>query len=224
MINKDELEIDKLELKTVKAFFEWRNTNGKSVEDINRKYTCNDKLNWQHVDVLYSFLGIYAIGFWVYNKDLCKTTDFEIKCDGKRVYSENFLSSVQNSDKYNVEELNQVVIPFLKIYGSLGNVFPMWPGGNVHKGNAMIGCLDIPERYFNIYYDWFLALMEIYKDNICFKDVINKETPKLPKYSSLKNFLKSVNETQKYKNYINDICKKIEQRNTDLINILKNYK
>lgn len=39
----------------------------KNIEDLFRNIT--DKLGWQYTDVLYSFLGIYVLGLYAFDKD-----------------------------------------------------------------------------------------------------------------------------------------------------------
>ena len=39
----------------------------KNIEDLFRNRT--DKLGWQYTDVLYSFLGIYVLGLYAFDKD-----------------------------------------------------------------------------------------------------------------------------------------------------------
>lgn len=204
------------ELETVKDFFVWRNNPGKNVEKLNIKKT--KYLGWKNTDVLYSFLGIYAIGVWVYNKEKFRNTDYMIFCKNsqQRIYSEKFLREIQTSTDYELNELNKQSEKLLRIYSLLGNVIPMWPGGNVAKGKANNGCFDIPERYFNLYYDWFLALRRIYKTNIFLDGIINMGTPKQNKYKDLTMFLESVNTPEKYIKFIDDICHNIETRNDKL--------
>jgi uncharacterized protein with ParB-like and HNH nuclease domain len=58
------------------------------------------------------------------------------------------------------EELNA----FLKVYFSIGNVIPIWPGGNTARG--VMGLYDIPEIFFRIYSEWTQRLIELYP-NAC---------------------------------------------------------
>lgn len=41
------------------------------------------------------------------------------------------------------------LLDFLKLYYSIGNVIPMWPGGNEVRGKK--GIYDLPELFFNMY-------------------------------------------------------------------------
>ncbi len=203
---------------TVEKMFVWRTqTNKTDVEKCHEKET--RKLGWNNTDVLYSFLGIYAIGVYAYNngKMPFKITDFLIKEGRKNIYNDKFLMSIQNSAEYNTKDLNNAIKPFLERYSKIGNVYPIWPGGNTAKGNATIGCFDIPELYFARNYEWFTALLRIYKGNIYFAGYIDKRKPKLKKYSSLKLFLKTVDTPEKYKVFIGSICEIIDNRTVDLI-------
>ncbi len=57
-----------------------------------------------------------------------------------------------------VKALNSYMeISILPKYFDVGNVIPIWPGGNENKGKTK-GCFDIQELYFAKYYDWFKAL------------------------------------------------------------------
>lgn len=37
---------------------------------------------------------------------------------------------------------------FLSVYNSIGNIIPIWPGGN--ESRDKFGCYDLPELYFLI--------------------------------------------------------------------------
>ena len=197
----------------------WKKSKTKdSVESKHKEIT--DKFEWSHTDVLYSFLGIYALGVYAYNKNNGHfyVTDYQIK-DTKHdtnIYCLNYLYIIQSDSEYELNELNKYVEDFIACWSKLGNVFPIWPGGNKARGNAKIGCFDIPERCFATEYEWFLALRRIYKDTIHFDGYIDIGTPKLSKYSTLENFLKTIDTPDKYKEFLKRICKIIEDRTYDL--------
>ena len=207
-------------VKTVEQMFEWKNQKTRvEVEKLYKEIISND-LEWENTDVLYSFLGIYALGVYAYNdKSKFNVTQHEIRIgDGKqKLYSKEFLSSIQSSKEYDVSKLNEVIEPFLNKYSKIGNVFPIWPGGNKAKGLANIGCFDVPELFFAKYYEWFKTLLKVYRSNICFEGYIDKGKPKLKKYSSLEHFLKSVDSPEKYEKFIESICKIIDNRTNDLM-------
>lgn len=54
-------------MKNVEDYMQWRTSEGKSFEDIfNREMNI---LGWTYRDVLYSFLGIYVLGIYVYYEE-----------------------------------------------------------------------------------------------------------------------------------------------------------
>ena len=197
----------------------WKKSKPKySVESKHKEIT--DKFEWSHTDVLYSFLGIYALGVYAYNKNNGHfyVTDYQIK-DTKHdtnIYCLNYLYNIQSDSEYELEELNEYVEDFIACWSKLGNVFPIWPGGNRARGLANIGCFDIPERYFATEYDWFLALCFIYRKTICFTGHINSDTPKMAMYTSLENFLKTIDTPDKYNAFLDRICETINARTKEL--------
>ena len=60
-------------------------------------------------------------------------------------YSEDFILSCVDKCK----ELNnyQGLQQFIDVYETVGNVIPVWPGANVHRGQFC--CYDCPDIYFN---------------------------------------------------------------------------
>ena len=52
---------------SVEEWFNWRDTKKNSVKFVNRERIKN--LEWNRVDVLYSFLGIYTLGVYVKYKE-----------------------------------------------------------------------------------------------------------------------------------------------------------
>lgn len=115
--------------------------------------TCTDYLEWRYTDVLYSFLGVYVLGVNVFYKD-------KVECRGKQIkplhnkegtnkrqlaYSINFIKK----SYYEYEKLNELpkLKEFINVYFEIGNVIPIWPGGNEHRGKSQ--CYDIPDVYFN---------------------------------------------------------------------------
>ena len=212
-------------IRSVKDMLKWESDkNAKSVEQINASYL--KPLDWEYTDVLYSFLGIYALGVYVYNKDLFETTEYFILKKGttQRLYSLNFLQKIQNDDIYDLAFLNKDVLPFIEKYSLCGNVYPTWPGGNTHKGINTNGCFDIPELYFAKNYKWFEVLINMYKDTICLDQYINKTTLTLPQYSGLNAFLSSINTIKNYQDFIIRICNIIEERTEQIEKIATTIK
>ena len=111
-------------------------------------------LGWgDYKDVLYSFLGIFTLGIYIFEKEnvnKCKYSigeDYIIRIDGTRqwLYSRRYISKHfdEFSDLANTKEISD----FAKVYTSIGNIIPIWPGGNEFKGKAH--CYDIPDIFFS---------------------------------------------------------------------------
>ena len=126
-----------------------------TIEDFVKQRTCLEekhqnssvKLGWDYTDVLYSFLGVYVIGLRVYYPEYFIAKGITIRPinDNKQnAYSKKFFK--KHFANYN--ELNEKISNsgFLDKYSSLGNITPIWPGGNTHKGQSK--CFDIPDLYF----------------------------------------------------------------------------
>ena len=207
-------------IKSVKDMLYWESDkNAKSVEQINA--TLLKPLKWEYTDVLYSFLGVYALGVYIYNKSLFETNEYIIFKKGttQRLYSLNFLKKIQIDNNYNLDSLNNDMLPFIEKYFLCGNVYPTWPGGNTHKGINTNGCFDIPELYFAKNYKWFELLINMYKDTICLSEYINKTTLTLPQYSGLNAFLSSISTVESFKDFINRMCTIIEERTKQITKI-----
>lgn len=210
------MKADLPEIKSVNDFLDWKSTPGDDVEDINEKYA--DSLGWINTDVMYSFLGIYALGVWVYNADKFKVTDYYIFVKGtnQSIYSEKFIRNIQNDSSYNLSELNGEIESLINVYFSVGNVMPIWPGGNKEKGVTK-GCFDLPELFFARYYNWYLALRRIYRGTLFLDGFIKKGTPKLKRYSCLREFLKTIDTPEKYKKFLYTVCNNIKNREADIL-------
>ncbi len=151
----------------VSAFFKWKKSGKVSIEDLNEDNKYVSK--WEKRDVLYSVIGIYQIGIFVFHPELCKKTDCTIKSpNGKAFMGLKYLTENVNG-KARFEQygtLNEVFenSKILKIIDSVGNVIPIWPGGNVDRGTRA-GCFDIPDIYFHKKYnDWFEMLSKKYPE------------------------------------------------------------
>lgn len=130
--------------------------------------TKTNKLGWgDFTDVLYSFLGVFVVGLKVYCGENKCANLLEIwaknnkKGNYKIEYSWNFIRAfieyyskevdgeenkkikIAVDELINLKEINN----FISVYSSIGNVFPIWPGGNVNRGTK--GCYDFPDIYFN---------------------------------------------------------------------------
>lgn len=215
----------------IKELLQWKSLYKKgknvpsSVEEYNIDYTnkCGGR---KLTDVLYSFLGIYAIGVWVYNKDNqnCKQELFSISNkihtlnrEGKKqiLCSKKFLNDLQDDEinGINVKNLNEYLEKtFVPVYFHAGNLIPMWPGGNTYRGNQNNGFMDIPEIFFHKYPFWFNALKQ-YPN--AFLDEMGMQIDQ-SRFESLGSFLESVNGVEKYEQYIEDIVKIINNRSENI--------
>lgn len=136
-----------------KSFFKWK-TNPKE-RPTEEKYEQHKIIaQWEKTDVLYSFIGIYQIGIYVFHPNKCRRTDYTIKNENGKYFKTQYLK-----DKFKrYEELNKTIEEsrFIQYIDSIGNVIPIWPGGNIDKGRSY--CFDIPDIYFKKYENWFSAL------------------------------------------------------------------
>jgi hypothetical protein len=195
----------------VESFFTWKCKPDESIEDKNKSNKIISK--WEKTDVLYSFVGIYQIGIYVYNPDLCRRTNCVIKSkDSKSGYFDvKYLTEiVDGKPRYQkFEELNKKIEEsrFIEVIDSPGNIIPIWPGGNVDRGTKAY-CFDIPDIYFHNCQRWFLALQLIYP-NAYLTGIINNEFSK-----DTKSFLDEMCENKdKYERFLKHIVDIIENRN-----------
>ena len=93
-------EVLKMKLQSVEEFFHKRET----VEKYNVDKII--KLNWECPDVLFSFRGVYAIGVFIYYRQL---------------FGDNVKTEIKG---------------FLEHYYDIGNIIPTWPGANINRGMA----------------------------------------------------------------------------------------
>lgn len=217
-----------------------------SVEEENLEYT---KIfgGSSQADVLYSFLGIYALGVWVYNKKKDQDiNDFQSEIRNKlsekerinqHFYSTLFQLAIQDigeddeifndvvegrvsaikSLEINVDTLNEndELQRFISNYSSVGNVIPIWPGGNELKGKS--GVFDIPELFFAKYREWYYMLLAL-TGNFAYLDKFNQDfNCNFEKYESLDKFLNSISSIKEYTKYLEHVNEIIDTR-TNLIN------
>lgn len=123
-----------------------------------------------------------------------------------------FLLSLQydNDTTLEVKKLNEVISPFIKNYFNVGNLIPIWPGGNILKGNQNNGFMDIPEIFFTRFYYWYKLLV---KNQYAFLTEFDKylEYNKY-KMKNLDSFLKEFSSKENYNSYIKHINLVIEKR------------
>ncbi len=186
--------------------------------NLEKKYKgITDKLGWQYTDVLYSFLGIYVLGLYVfYNDNTKENVRYKFEKQGSIIkptqtqnnrqlaYSRKFIKEeYEQYKKLNeLEELKN----FISVYQSIGNIIPTWPGGNSHRGQNK--CYDIPDVYFNkekikkYTNNFFEVLCE--NKNFYLDKVLHS------KYEKIEDIL-SFNEDE-YKTFLKYIINVIEER------------
>lgn len=156
-------------INTVDEMFRWKKNEIRfpTVEDANRIWTKKEKdnphcLDWECTDVLYSFSLMYYLGLNVTNQG-----HFNYLLEKKREiikrqspFSTQFLFECSKDEKFQRLNENTVLIEFLQLYFSIGNVIPIWPGGNEARGK--MGIYDIPEIFFNKYPRWTNELVRQY--------------------------------------------------------------
>lgn len=155
---------------TVEDILTWKNGNYLSVEEYNSDKI--RKLGWEKTDVLYSFLSIYTIGMYAFYPERYYKINSVIKerDTGRRIYSDKFITE----EHHKCKELNGFLEKkgFIAHYYDIGNVIPIWPGGNVNKGTLSL--YDLPELYFTVEENrrWVQSLCEIYP-NAFLDEVLN---------------------------------------------------
>jgi len=218
----------------------------KSVEDYFRAST--DILLWgPNTDVLYSFTLIYYLGISLYKEDVFNQLyqDEKNKQPKNKLcrYSTKFLYKCSKDERFESFNSNQDVVGFVNNYFSLGNVIPIWPGGNEARGK--MGILDLPEIFFNTYPEWTKELLR-QNPNARMDSVINnslflvsrKEAPGFhikgykDTFSSFEEFKRCVKDrtnfdlgTGFYFDYLRHRINVIKKREEELQNIVaKTYK
>lgn len=200
-------------MKTVEDWFDWRTCKkSKSIEDQNYDNNTISK-SWKHRDVLYSFLGIYSIGLWIfYPSEYTKTTYTirPIDMPKSNKVSFEYLNAQKKYSTYN--ELNNFaeLKMFIEYYDHPGNVIPVWPGANIARG--MSYCFDIPDIYFrkNDNLEWTKILIKKYND-IYLDDIMN--CVKYP--TNTKEFLEKIDKNG-YKNFLMHCVSVISNRDKKL--------
>ena len=92
--------------------------NGEKIKK-NRWKKCLKK----KTDTLYSFLGIYVIGLYIFYPDMFICKNIEIKAGARRAYSNNYV----NKNYRQFYELNDLpeLKNFISNYKKIGNVIPI---------------------------------------------------------------------------------------------------
>ncbi len=213
--------------KNITELILWKNKKdnftNESVEEYNSNYT-NLCGGTQCTDTLFSFLSLYAIGIYVFNKQM---KDFEVsnkiyllnREDKKKqlLASKKFISNLllnTNQDTFKLNDLNNIFNKFAEVYFKPGNVIPMWPGGNMMKGNQNCGFYDNTSIFFHrfpVYYDMLNnSVIPTFFNEYSREYIMNS------KFESLESLLKSMPATTDYEAYINE-CIDIINKRTDYI-------
>lgn len=188
----------------------------RSVEKETKKETKD--LGWDYTDVLYSFLGIYVLGLYVFDKKnnsdqfVLKGTDIKLRKKCKNLlYSKKIIYEQKYYKTSFAKELNNLPVfqEFLDLYYDIGNVIPIWPGGNSARGKAK--CYDLAHIYFSKkkVLVWFDNLKKHY-NNAYMDDIVNNGFEK-----NMELFLDNLT-VEKYEEFLIYICKTIRKR-SDLI-------
>ncbi|MCW1037543.1 hypothetical protein [Streptococcus anginosus] len=131
----------------------------------------------------------------------------------QRLYSGTYL--LEHFEEF--KELNNLkeLRDFIHIYESLGNLIPVWPGANSHRG--VFGVYDLADLYFydskieelgRLYYKNFHSENSVYSiSRFCFE---KSNTP-----YKLQDFL-SMNR-EEYKRFLKHIVEVIKNRNSKLV-------
>lgn len=207
-------EVLKMKLQSVEEFFQKRET----VEKYNENKII--KLKWECPDVLFSFRGIYAIGVFIYYRQLFVDnvrTDIIVKDEKgstrQRLYSDKFLSEnyPQFSDVNDLPEIKE----FLELYYDIGNIIPTWPGANVNRG--MAHCYDIPNVYYKRHAKFTELVYGKFYSNAFIAEILEND-----KYDTVEKLLKL--QPNQYVEFLEYIVSVITNRNKQLQDILQEEK
>lgn len=133
------------------------------IEDTHRARCA--QLQWgAHTDVLYSFNRIFQIGIYLVDQfrgsgwfSLTAGRIIAVGGSGRKFLSKQYIRehpkiwTLFESEDRAVQRISKALENFAGRYDSIGNVFPIWPGGNSCKGTAAAGGLpayDIPDLFF----------------------------------------------------------------------------
>lgn len=148
----------------VESFFKWRNTKGKSIEEMHADFART--MIWERTDVLYSFIGIYQIGLYAFYPEQFERTNSTIRvAETHKFFGNEYLIEEEGGFPrfMRFEELNEAIEEsgFVELYDSVGNIIPVWPGANYDRGMRSY-CFDIPDIYFGyLHPEWFQALKSV---------------------------------------------------------------
>lgn len=222
--------MEKYKLDTVDDMFCWKQNiknpknkkhiYPKSVEQVNSILTnpsnSHASLGWKNTDVLYSFLLIYYLGLKTIDSSRFEQLfqqEKEFQNNPKLCrYSTKFLHKCSKDEKFKEFNKSPQLVEFINNYFSIGNVIPIWPGGNEARGK--MGLYDIPELFFNEHKLWAQALCRQYP-NAFIDEVIKNDTflviYKKDNFCTLKGYNNSFKNLKEFENCVKE--------NTDI----KNY-
>lgn len=201
-----------------------------------------NKLGWNWTDVLYSFRGLYLIGLKIFLKRDEKNSCANLKKIWKESHSDmnshqheysakflsEFITYYENSKlekeswiANGIQELNNLepLGAFINLYRKIGNVYPIWPGGNEHRGKK--GCYDVPDIYFGkkgikdfsyLFYSKYAVEKEMFIDTIFVEEVFNS------KYANMKLLELSKKE---FENFLENVVDVISRRENIITEELK---
>ena len=194
---------------TVDFIFNWKNDSKQlNVEEKNKtnKYV----KRWKYKDVMYSFYGIYTIGLLVYYPETFENTDCIIRLRKNNSGDTLYDHVLSNHSKYtklnNLKELRD----FIEVYDSVGNVIPVWPGANEHRGYKS-KCLDLPDIYFKRHSKWTQHLINEYPEAI----IENLHKSSYP--DTMKDFLELMKVTGEYQRFLIYVTDRIKDRTKKLM-------
>ena len=195
---------------TVDFIFNWKkDSNQQSVEEKNKSNTYVKE--WKYRDVMYSFYGIYAMGLLVYYPDIFESTNCTIRLSKNNSGDKLYDYILKNHSKYT--ELNELkeLRDFIEVYDSVGNVIPVWPGANEHRGYKS-KCLDLPDIYFKRHFKWTQHLIDEYPEAI----IENLHRSSYP--DTMKDFLELMKIDGEYQKFLTYVIDKIKYRTSKLMN------
>lgn len=186
------------------------------------------KLEWGgYADVLYSFCNILALGIYIQEKNKYKVgNDKRIRLlpDNRQwLATHKTLQELHSTNNEAIQNLidKEIIREFAKVYNTIGNVIPIWPGGNEFKGKCFIDnvyCYDIPDIFFRKYCE----IEKMYIENILKKEITEVAlsrfitvTPSPNNVQSISNILE-YNSLDEYLDFIKHIVDEIQTRNEEL--------
>jgi hypothetical protein len=193
------------------------------------------KLGWgEHTDVLYSFCNIIALGLYIQEKNKYEIgNDKRIRLRGNRKWLATH-KNLQELKLFNDKAIkvlidSHIIKEFAQLYNTIGNIIPIWPGGNEFKGRCFINgayCYDIPDIFFYEYYE----MEKVYLKNILKIEITDAALSRfgVNADTNLSNKTKSIFEIFEYKSlddylaFVNNIVNEINTRNDELKKIMKN--